>query len=152
MLNNRELATLEVLHDRVQTAIDEYHDFTIGSLPKRKLDKLGVDVALRMICDWLSSEYGTKHTPDDYDGKMDSDIALAYTELGDENQYPVQVYVNLCDLTVKYQLTDENGSRWLTDEECKYATLNELMDDFLEFLDFNELISPFYYYIEERES
>ncbi len=52
MLNNRELATLEVLHDRVQTAIDEYHDFTTRSLPKRKLDKLDADVALRMICEW----------------------------------------------------------------------------------------------------
>lgn len=109
------------------------------------------DKCKERLARWMSTEYA--HDPpltaDDVKEDENGNIPIAYTTLGDNEEYQVQVYVNLHECAVRYQLTDENGqSRFLSKEEEKYESLESLFYDFLEWLDFNSLISPFYDYVE----
>ena len=107
-------------------------------------------IAKIMIIDFFKNEYpGQEYSMDEFESGKD--ISLAYTELGDNNEYPVKVYVNLDECRVKYEITDETGTHMIPELEERYSSLHSLINDFLEFLDFYDLISPFYDYIPEEE-
>lgn len=108
-----------------------------------------IDVAKQLIIDFYEREYGHAEAKEELDAE--EDIPLAYTELGDYNEYPVQVYVNLKKLTVEYEITDENGTHQIPGLEERYPSLQILIDSFLEYLNFDDLILPFYDYIPEEE-
>lgn len=166
-MTNRKEATLIVLktelvylvddfngspeaRNKIYEALDLYHDCVMGMCTKRALKKYEMRIAKQMLANWLNAEYAAGkavHFCDDI--PSESDVSIAYTELGDENQYPVQVFVNFWDRTVNYCLTDGLGTRKLVDEEKKYGSLDEMMDRFLEYLDFDDLIGVFGDYIED---
>lgn len=106
-------------------------------------------VAEKLIVEFYNREYAHSKTEEKLD--LEKDIPLAYTELGGNNEFPVQVYVNLKELKVKYEITDENGAHMIPELEETYSSLCELIDEFLEYLDFDDLILPFYDYIPEEE-
>ena len=106
-------------------------------------------VAEKLIVDFYNREYAHSKTEEKLD--LEKDIPLAYTELGGNNEFPVQVYVNLKEHTVKYEITDENGTHIIPEFGVTYCSLCELIDEFLEHLNFDDLISPFYDYIPEEE-
>lgn len=61
-------------------------------------------------------------------------IGIAYTELGDENEHPIQVEINLVNNSVNTYL---HG--YLV-ESLNYLNLKELTSDCLEYLNFEDLV------------
>ena len=86
-----------------------------------------LEEAKRLISDFCKAEYGTEADFSDLEK-----IGVAYTETPDEG-YPIQVNVNLKDYSVERYL---DGKRF--DRE-QYASLKELTEKVLRFLDFGEL-------------
>ena len=86
-----------------------------------------LEEAKRLISDFCKAEYGAEADFSDLEK-----IGVAYTETPDEG-YPIQVNVNLKDYSVERYL---DGKRF--DRE-QYASLKELTEKVLRFLDFGEL-------------
>ena len=105
------------------------------------------------LADWMMDEYGydTPYYADDLTEDENGNIPVAYTELGENEEYPAQVYVNIRELAIRYELTDKNGNTYfLTEAEDKFEDLEDLYD-FIDCMKFDDLISTFFDFIEEED-
>ena len=176
-MTQRQIATEEVLFKKIKKAFEEYDAtkddklkqklldtvdvyrsyLTIWSYSKRliyKIDKnIDIEIAEQMLLDFFRDEYCFGEDKNLGHISYDAYEPITYTELGDENQYPVQVFINLKELKLKYLLYrgENDQPTWLTEEEVTYKSLDDLMDNCLEGISFDDLIGPFYPYVDELE-
>lgn len=122
---------------------DWYQMFSFEYLYDDVWKKRMKKIVVKMLVNWCKNEYG--YNPP-FEEAPDGDISIAYTELGPNNEYPVNVYINFDKLYVKYKMR-VNGKRvsWI---EKEFKTIYHLRD-FAEWLDYNEMLVPFYEKLEE---
>ena len=102
-----------------------------------------IEEARELIINFCSWEYDC-----DRDNAIQKDatlISLAYTTIGDDKQIEFQTFVDLCEYKVLYYLDNK-----LIKTES-YNNLKDMNEQFLKFLDFNELVSPQMLYDENRK-
>lgn len=134
--NANTMDAKRVIEDWYQMFLFEY---LYDDVWKRRMKKF----VLQMLVNWCAREYGNKpvfeKTPDGY-------VSIAYTELGPNNEYPAHIYVSVDKLCVKYEML-VNGEQvsWIEDE---FKSIYDLRD-FVEWLDYDEMLEPFYKKLEE---
>lgn len=101
-----------------------------------------LDKAKKYISDFLESEYKT--VPSDDDFKDLQHISIGYTTLGDNEEYQLQVEADLIDYEIRYMI---DGKTVMTDN---YDSLEEMNENTLSVLNFDELISTANDYIEQN--
>ena len=89
-----------------------------------------MDRAMSLIDEFCIHEYDA---PADFSDL--SKIGVAYTTVGDERQFPLQVYIDLEGRKIKRELDGKLLDSW------RYDTLGELIETELEGLDFQTLVS-----------
>ena len=71
-----------------------------------------------------------------FDACFLNSVGLAYTELGDEEVYSVQVTANLVDCRLEFYFQEEGQPRFVE----KFSSLEEMYKSELEYLSFEELV------------
>ena len=103
--------------------------------------------ALELIRDYLNEEFELNETVYTLLYKCISVeyIGLAYTTIGPNYEYPVQVYINLQKLQMQYQvITDDYHTKTI-----EYRTIEDLIENELEHLCFDDLIGECRKYLED---
>ncbi len=101
-----------------------------------------LDKAKKYISDFLESEYKT--VPSDDDFKDLQHILIGYTTLGDNEEYQLQLEADLIDYEIRYMI---DGKTVMTDN---YDSLEEMNENALSVLDFDELVGAANDYIEQN--
>lgn len=92
-------------------------------------------------------EYCLKEFEQEPDEFTENDkIGVAYTDLGEENEYPCQVYIDLKNFEITYEFNYELQPQ-LTE---KYNSLEDIAD-VMRYTTFEDYISPFYDLLPEEE-
>ena len=99
-----------------------------------------LEKAKQFITEYCWNEFGADSEPDFSDLHH---IPVAYTELGADNDVPVNVELDLIDCKIYYYVDSE-----LVDTES-YRDLKSMISDVLEVMEFDMLISPLYDYVED---
>lgn len=89
---------------------------------------------LEYVLNFINGEYNSNLTVNDI---SDSMIPVAYTELGDNNEYPVQTYYDISKHKLIYTMDDKT----IYEESCEPYEFEDLTFDYL--------IRPYYYELEE---
>lgn len=100
-----------------------------------------LEKAKKYISDYLEKTFGAL----DDDFRDPHYISAGYTELGDNNEYACQVYIDIIDLEIKYVI-DNNLIK--TD---KYDSIEQMSENALSALDFDEFISDFQEMVDKME-
>ena len=100
-----------------------------------------LEKAKKYISDYLEKTFGAL----DDDFRDLHYISAGYTELGENNEYACQVYIDIIDLEIKYVI-DNNLIK--TD---KYDSIEQMNENALSALDFDEFISDFQEMVDKME-
>lgn len=95
------------------------------------------------LADYKFREFETEPSPDDY--MNFHQIGLAYTTLGEKEEHDIEVFLDLIDRAIIRQIDHREYDR--TD----YATLQELFDREIKWMDFNDLVRVNEEFNEEME-
>ena len=105
--------------------------------------------ALELIKDYLNDEFKCDVTMEKmwYAFNWNLPIGLGHTTLGPNNEYPVQVCVDLHKLQMLYEVCIGDGEKQT--KRVQYKILESLIKNELECLNFNDLIGECHKYLEE---
>lgn len=107
--------------------------------------------ALQLIADFLNEEYRYSRKSDPermYENCCHNRLLnLAYTELGPNNEYPVQAMVSINHCKMVYMIVIDGSHSFHYKE---YKDLKELIDRELSCLSFDDLIGDCQFYLEQE--
>ena len=134
-----------VLREKIEELLEDcnFHpenaDFAYGNYAKYLV--YGLEKAKKLITDFRAKEYD--HKPSEQDFTDLHNVGLAYTELGDDNEWPVQVTADLVDCKVTYEF---DNKVYAVDQ---YQDIEDMIDNCLSRLDFDDLIRGAYDYADD---
>lgn len=109
----------------------KYVDDSLGRMKKSNVENPNYETAINLIDEFCKSEYGNDAKIDDL-----TNIPLAYTTLGDNDETEVQVSVNL----IKNEIVTTFSGAVEAEFKRSYPSTEKLIQNELNYLDFGNLV------------